>query len=1414
MPCLFAFSIRFVRWSVTWTKNATKTDIIGMPDLKNISCEYCIPTSFRYFCLIINCMLNRDLYTKSFRDNTMNRSKYPLFFALILLLCPYSYGQYFKKLNMKDGLSNPSVLAIYQDTLGRMWFGTNEGVNVYDGKQIRKYKSYDVIENQLPEKEFIVRSVNQIVGDSHGDIFMRNNGGLIKYDIRKERFKEYPFEIDALNVIRGEIWCTIRDSLFRYDARADSLRLLQKLNTPAVLCMAEMKDEIWLGTARGLYKMKGKNKVECVLPGIEIFKLFPSSRDELWIASRMEGLYRIGEDGILRKEINSPTHVVSKQIRSFVEDDMQNIWFGTFEGLQSYNPHNDTYSVYLPDYNSGSLSHKSVFSLCKDRQGTIWVGTYYGGINYFNQTKDVFHYYTYNHANDKCLDFPIVGQMVEDKEHDLWVCTDGGGLNKLNRKNGTFTYYTAADKNSILHDNVKTIAYDEKRDHIYIGTYTGGISRYDKQNKRFYNYLAEYEQTGNGPNKIIFYSLIKDDWLYVSARNGFWRLNLSTGKFQLINKQRHFLTFEIDSHGYIWLATNFSLYRMPVDKWDQLERVQLGVSSSRKARITKILEASDHTIYVSTLGNGVFSYSYDEKKWNHYTTRQNNLLSDFCYNLVETPLNNILITNDEGISIYSPIENGVYSMELGLKGGISAVADGCGVYVTDDDLIYVGGVDGMISFREDDLYLESEKSAEFYFSDLYINNVKVYPEDKTGILAQSLPFTDHLDLSFKQNNLAIDFFNSSSVELEKNIRYQYKLDGFDEEWISANQMRVSYTNLAPGDYILRVRESGNKQNNGKYSEIALDITIHRPWFTTIWAFLLYFIIVASIIYGFWRVRTARKALAASLAKEKDEKERIEEVNKMKLRFFTNISHEFRTPLTLIIGQIDILLQLEKLSPSICKRLQRVHRNAMNLRYLITELLDFRKHEQGFMKLKVDCQDVVEFVEDIYRSFAELARKRHIAYTFEHAEEKIDIWFDPVQMQKVVFNLLSNAFKYTPDGKSIKVSIRRQQRIIELAVQDTGCGIPQEALAKIFERFYQVDESSPEGLLGSGIGLALTKGIVESHKGEIKVESVLGEGSTFKIQLFMGNNHFTREELEHEKVVMPVLPDWKELIANEEVLADKSSSPVEVTESKKGEEDRESGGKPCILIVEDDEDVLDMLENIFSLSYKVCKATNGQMGFEMAQQLHPDLVVSDVMMPIMSGKEMCYKIKNCLELAYIPVVLLTAQSSVDYEIEGYVFGADDYVTKPFDIKLLLARCASLLKNRQQRLKSLSRMEAAETQDIRVLNILDQKLLDNAVEIIRQNFDNPEFDMNVLAARLGMGRSKMFSRLKEVLGLTPNEFTLKLKLEEALRMLQEEPQYNVSEISYKLGFTSPRYFSRCFKSFYGVSPQNYRREPAKE
>ena len=1340
---------------------------------------------------------------------TMNRLRYILLFVLILL-CAKSHGQYFKKLTMKDGLSSPSVLSIYQDTLGRMWFGTNEGVNVYDGNQISKYKSYDIINNQYRDKALINGVVNTIVGDSQGNVLMINSGALIKYDIRKETFQKIISSgVGALATLDEEVWCTIRDSLFRYDSEEDSLYSYRKLGTTAVMCMEKMDEKIWIGTANGLYVLAG-DELKCVLPDIEIFKLFVSSRKELWIASRMKGLYKVGRDGKLIKEEHSPTRVVSLQIRGFVEDEQQNIWFGTFEGLQVYNPYLDTYRVYRPDYHPGSLEHQSVFSLYKDRQGTIWVGTYYGGVNYFNQSKDIFLYYPYDNANNHCLNFPIVGQMVEDKDHNLWIGTDGGGVNLLNRVTGTFTYYTSTGKNSVLHNNVKTLSYDRQRDQVYIGTYTGGISCYDRKRTRFYHYLDHYKQTGEGPNHIIYHSLFKDGWLYVTARNGFWRIHPERNEFQLLSKEHLFLTFEMDSRGYIWLVADFKLYRMKAENWDQLECIKLEGGTTADARITRIMEAADGTVYMATLGDGVYSYNYETGHWKHYTKKSNHLLSDFCYNLEETHMNNILITCDEGFSIYSPFNYSMHSIKLGLKGGISAVAEGGGILMADDDRIYIGGVDGMIAFREKDLYQDNEDGASgFYFSNLYINNVKVSPDDGSGVLSQSLSFTKHLDLSARQNNIMIDFSSSNYVELEGKDEYFYKLEGFDKDWILTDQLRVNYTNLALGNYVLKVRESGTKVKNEEGQEIMLDITIHRPWFATFWAFLLYFLVVAGIVYSFWRVKMARRALALSLAEEKNEKERIEEVNKVKLRFFTNISHEFRTPLTLIIGQVEMLLQMEKLAPVVNKRLHGIHRNAINLRLLITELLDFRKQEQGFMRLKVERVEAVLFVKDIYRLLVDFARKRNMEYIFEDTGEEIYLWFDPVQMQKVVFNLLSNAFKYTPEGKSIKVSVRRQQRIVEIVVEDTGCGISADDKQKIFERFYQAgDEYSGKGIVGSGIGLALLKGIVDAHKGEIKVDSVLGEGSTFRICLPVGNGHFTQEELECEKTVR-AFSDREDMLMDEIALL---NDTMEKSEADQDMPEDKNEGMPRVLLVEDDEEVLEMLVSIFSPTYTVYKATNGQVGFEMAQQWHPDIVVSDVMMPVMSGKEMCYKIKNCLELAYMPVVLLTAQTSEDCTIEGYMFGADDYITKPFNVKLLLTRCGNLLKNRKKLLDKAAQVEVTAVPEVGILNVVDQELLDKATSIIKRNFDNPDFDMNMLASELNMGRSKMFVRLKEVVGLTPNEFTLKLKLEEALRMLQEAPQYNISEISYQLGFTSPRYFSRCFKDFYGVSPLAYRKEPS--
>lgn len=1335
--------------------------------------------------------------------NSNRTSLLILFLLASLSIC----AQNFKTLGMKDGLSQPSVLAIYQDTLGRMWFGTREGVNVYDGKQITQFKQGLAEDQQAMNRYMSGDEVNRIVGDKNGDIFMRVERALVKYNIKEETFTTLRSgNVGALESAHGDVWCTVRDSLFKYDATAQALRFVSKLNSDRIICILVEDDKLWIGTNTGLY-LKENNQTTCLLPDVEIYRIFRSSRNELWIATRMQGLYHIKRDGVLRKAPVSEGYVISNQIREFVEDEQQNIWFGTFNGLQSYNPYTDTFRSFSAENRSGALTHSSVFSLYKDRQGTIWIGTYYGGINYFNQAKDIFYYYAYDEKRTDCLNFPFVGNMLEDRERTLWICTDGGGINCLNRKTGEFTYHTAAQPNSILHNNAKTIAYDDKRGNIYIGTYTGGMSRYDRKTRRFYNYLTGYGSEKNGPDEIIYQMIFTNDRLYVSARNGLWVMNPDTNKFQLLNDIDLFLTFEVDAKGNVWLATRTDLFQISLENPSEIKRIKWN-HSGKECRVTGILANSDGILYMTTLGNGLMAYDYESDQWTTYTVKTNNLLSNYCYNLAESPRGNILITSDKGLTVFSPLTKSVHSIELGIKGGISAVADGCGIFVSKDEQIFIGGVDGMLSFREEDLYKDNDNNAEFYFSELHINNTKIYPKDESDVLQESLPFTQQLNLSAKQNNLIVNFSSSNYVDILRNTWYQYKLEGFDHSWILTTQPSLHYTNLSPGHYVLKVREMDNSLNKHDCKEIALDIVISAPWYNTIWAWIMYLIVAFMIVYWIWKVKMTRKILSLSLEKEKAEKERIEELNQMKLRFFTNISHEFRTPLTLIIGQIETLLQLSQFSSSVQKRLMRVHKNAMHLRNLITELLDFRKQEQGFLKLKVEQRDMVEFVKEIYLSFEELAKKRGIKYAFEDVDKQVDVWFDPVQMQKVVFNLLSNAFKYTDEGGSIKVGVRKLQQSVEVVVADTGCGIPKEVWTHIFDRFYQADNNSGM-MVGTGIGLALTKGIVETHKGHMEMNSEVDKGSVFKIYIPLGNKHFTQEELEHEKIGFTVSGLESQALIDVEYEAPSREEETELADGAAEVKD-----KPTILLVEDDQDILDMLEQIFSPTYHVHKATNGQEGFDMACQLQPDIILSDVMMPVMSGKDLCYKIKNSIELSYIPVVLLTAQSSVEHMVEGYMFGADDYIVKPFNVKLLLARCGNLLRNRQTLLKKIARSEKTPVQEVSGLTATDQKLLDTATEIIKRNFDNPEFDMDMLAKELNLGRSKMFARLKEVVGLTPNEFTLKLKLEEALRMLQEEPDFNVSEISYRLGFNSPRYFSRCFKTFYGVSPQNYRKAPTKE
>lgn len=1328
--------------------------------------------------------------------------------TLSLLFSNQLNAQNFKHLGIKEGLSQLSVLSIYQDELGRMWFGTREGVNVYDGKHINIYKPWTIDmsreNNNLPAGNV----VKTIVGNKHGDIYMDVDGALVRYDLQKEKFVLLKNSgLQTLTTEGDEVWSIVGDSL--YLCKSDSLAFQQKINIPYISCLWKSGNTLWVGTHQGLYLYENKI-IKKVLPSIWIYALFKSSHGDLWIASLSQGLYRITKSGEVLSEPHFPDSgegVISNQIRYFTEDEQENIWFGTFEGLQMYNPYNKKYSAFRKKDRIGSLTHSSVFPVYKDNQGSIWLGTYYGGVHYFNPQKDIFTYYPYDSQRDDCLNFPLIGSMVEDKDKNLWICTDGGGVNRLNRKTGEFTYFTSSQKNSILHNNIKCICYDEKRDCIYIGTYVGGFSRYDRKTGKFYNYLEDYNKTIKGPNREVLKLLVKDDWLYIIARNGFWKMDIESGEF-------HFICyisasdFIIATDGTIWFATDTGVYRMNMQPPYSPVLFKLE-EEGRKFRISKIIQGSTGTIYFSTVGNGFYSYDEKEKNLIHYTVNQSNLLSNYCYTMVETSSNNILITHERGISMFSPFNLSINSVEMGENNGITTIIDGCGAYISSDEQIFLGGVDGMISFRESDLNKKYKNNGNLYFSALQIHNTRIYPDDVTGVLKQSLPFVRDLELSASQNNIIISFSSSNYLSINSNTRYEYKLEGFDQDWAPTAYMNLHYTNIPPGKYILRLREKPVSKNNNlsdEQQEISLNIVVHNPWYNTVWAWLCYVLIVAGSVYGVWHVKMGRKMLALSLEQEKKEKVRNEELNQTKLRFFMNISHEFRTLLTLIIGQIELLMQIHKLPPSVYNRLLKIHKNAIHMRILITELLDFRKLEQGHMRLKITFGDIVAVTKEVYLSFYELAQKKNITYLFEHGNDSLNMWFDPVQMQKVLFNLISNAFKYTSDKGKIQIFISKTDKNVLIEVKDTGCGISQEVIDKIFERFYQVNDSHSGLTTGTGIGLSLAKGIVDAHKGNISVASEVGKGSTFTVSLLLGNAHFSQEEMSTASSEMPQTIDENEKFSSVE----RDEIPSEVMEETEandtGEETRE---KPTILIVEDNLQLIEMLEDIFSPIYNVYKAFNGAEGFDMTRQIQPDIVLSDVMMPVMSGKEMCHKIKSNFEVSHIPVVLLTAQTTVEYMIDSYMFGVDDYITKPFNVKLLISRCNNLVNSRRALLERFKNMEKIMAKSVDGLNASDQKLIDEANAVIRKNFDNFDFDLNLLASELNMGRSKMFSRIKEITGITPNEYVLNMKLKEAGRLLKEVSEYNVAEVAYTLGFSSPRYFSKCFKSFYGVTPQAFRK-----
>ena len=1333
---------------------------------------------------------------------------------------------YFSHIGMEDGLSHSTIFAINQDKEGNLWFATYDGVNKYDGYNFTVYR------HEYTNPNSIASDITRCIAiDDSDQIWVGTREGLSFYNRRKNSFSNYYYKKNGINVPINSIapikenWLMLgtAEGILLFDIKKecflnDTLPSLHLLK-PTVL--VRQGEYIYIGAEDGVYTYTlsgGKLERLVSMPaGIRIHAILCQMFSRIWMATEGDGLFMYDAK---TKELKNYRYeseqsgLNSNYVRSLELDTENRLWVGTYSGLNIYKEATDNFSsIKSSEIQEGSLSQNSVRSIFKDSQGGMWLGTYWGGLNYYhplcNRFQRIKHVPFLNSLSNN-----VVSCIVEDSEHNLWIGTSDGGLNFYDSTSKLYKNYLFKPGSlDVPFKDIKTVYVDEEHDKVYVGAHAGGMMALQRKSGQ-----VEYfnRQNSNLPSNNI-YSIISDEngGLWVASLEHLLHFDIDKRNFTIVDKdqngrklqQYNRLLFR-DSRRRIWVGGEMGVSVYNQIGTDFLANTDFHIDPIlQQAFVNCFYESTSGYIWIGTR-SGLFAMKEGSKELLQYTTADG-LPSNVIYGIMEDAYARLWISTNQGLSCLNP-ENGKFR-NFTILDGLQGNQFNAGSYCRQDNgYMLFGGVNGITLFRPETL-IDNPYTPKPVINKLFVYNKEVLPNDETGILSETVEYADHITLSSSQNSFAISFVVSNYIAGKHNT-FAYKLEGYNDEWYRQNDTSpVSYSNLPAGDYTFYIKAANN---DGKWNEepTVLHIRVLPVWYCTWWALSLFALSFMLVVFGIVRYFWLRKSMQAEILMERLDKEKQEEISQMKIRFYVNISHELRAPLTLIISPLQELLS------SVTGHWERekllyIQRNARRLLHLVNQLMDYRRAELGIFELRPSYANAYKRVLNSFLNYESLAKKKDIDYNFYSELQDEDVLFDGTYLDLIINNLLSNAFKYTKVKGNITVSIRKVKNEVEIRVEDDGVGISEESIHKIFDRFYQVDGQSSEFTLGTGIGLAVSKGIVELHKGSIRVESEVGKGSAFIVTLLMGNEHFPKDMLSDNESNFHLIKDEiSEGLSLEELISEESEKEPETGDKEKAEDTdnelKDSANKPAILIVEDNLEILDMLEDIFSPIYRVYKATNGKEGFEATRQLHPDIVLSDVMMPEMSGKEMCHKIKNSLEVSHIPVVLLTAQTSVEYTIEGYMFGADDYVTKPFNIKVLISRCNNLVRTRRMLYERFNHMSQTPLVS-NAVNEQDQELIDRATTIIRKYFDDIDFDMNVLASELGIGRSKLYLRIKEITGLTPNELTLKIKLEEAMYLLNNQPNLNISEISYQLGFSSPRYFSKCFKSFYGVSPQNCRK-----
>lgn len=1308
---------------------------------------------------------------------------------------------------MVDGLSHSTIQCIGQDKHGFIWVGTQNGLNIYDGIRFKHF--FPVLSD---EKSLIGNTITELVFDGDS-VWIATRSGLCKMDVKTKTCKRFDLgmniDIRALFLEKNNniLWVGTVSGLLKLNTKNGQYREFNTTNSNISnntirAIYKDSEQNLWVGTYDKLNLLKPQSEVfkpinlktaqQTNIKHNLVLSICPYSEDNdslLWVGTET-GLVLYNKDSEETKLFHEENSNLSNSvIKTIHKSKSGTIWLGTDFGLGEMDEDLNI-STYFHDLNKNtSLVNSIVWYVFEDNSGTLWFGTN-NGLSILSNTSGRFEFYPISYSHENIQVGYEVKDIIESSNGNYWIASQNGAINYGQNQQLINVLNSSQEGGRKLADDNTTRLLENQKGNIWIAS-NGGLAIWNPTTKKLKSLSAD-NSSGEGlrSNYVESFHQLKDGTLLINTQKGLHKAieRNNTFEFEYIRN----IGFNSKmGNDFLWALKYSRLLKINPKTFETEDNIEIKVDG-KPVEFHTFLLTNKNTIWLG-VKNGLMRYDISSKEYEFFELKSNKIFP--LISLLEDNNGNIWAASYSAIIKFTSKTETFEIYPSGIEIPITRFINESCLKTKEGDLIF-GGQDGFIRFSPESV-TESDFISPVFFTNLVVSNQEVKPNksiDGNQILQNDIAFTSNIELEFNSKSFTVEF-SSLHFGSREGIRYEHKLEGIDSEWNYTNEPigTASYSNLRPGNYTLKVKGT-NKDGVWNEEETVLSIKIKPPLWASPLFILLYVIALFVVIGGMIIYYINRAKMKNQLKIARLEKEHANNLSKTRQQFFVNLSHEFRTPLSLIIGPTEKLEKQKELSDTSKDYVRIIENNARRLLWLNNQLLDFRKLESKTMVLTISDFNIIKFAKNIYELFVDKAERKNIEYQFKSDFEQLNVYMDIRKIETILFNLLSNAFKFTPENGKIVVRIENNDLTkhdnfragIMISVVDSGIGIAESAQGKIFERFYQADEAVKMER-GSGIGLTLVKEYVNMHQGEIKLKSEVGKGSEFKI-------------------VLPLLSETESkqfLVSNEQQI--QPSLKREAKVKVDGKITMPKPGAPNIILVEDDNEIAEFISMGFKDKYNVKTARNGKEALNLISQKIPDLVISDINMPEMDGIEFTKRFKNNPKTAHIPLILLTGQTQSEIQLEGLKSGADAYMVKPFEIELLEVRIDNFLKRQEQLSRFIKVKDISKPKDFQITT-QDEKMLEKVVASIEKFITDPDLNIEKVCADTGFSHSMLYRKIKNLTGQTLNEFIRTVRVQRAEQLLRTK-KFNVAEVMHETGFTNHSYFSKSFRKLYKISPKEY-------